>query len=434
MTGSASGERRGQSTPITLERQRPRPEPSARRAFHLLAKPVGPICNLDCTYCFYLSTKDRYPGATFAMQGSVLETYLDELLSSHAGPEIVVAWQGGEPTLLGVDFFRRAVALAEERKRPGTTLLHTIQTNGTLLDDEWASFFSEVGMLVGISIDGPEEVHDVHRLDRRGRGTHARVVEAIELLRRHGVEVNALVTVHAANEHVPLEVYRHLRDDLSLRYLQLIPIVEFDDDGELRATSVSPRGWGSALRAIFDEWLRHDVGEVFVSTFDAALAPLVGLPATTCVVAETCGSALAVEHNGDVFSCDHFVNDEHLLGNLTKTPLLELLASPAQVAFGAAKRDRLPEACRRCPVLDQCHGECPKNRRGPSAGAHAGLNVLCEGYYDFFTATRPVLTLMAEHVFAGGFADEVPARLFDGDPTAPCPCRSGARRGDCHRR
>jgi len=397
----------------------------------VLAKPVGPICNLDCEYCFYLDTKERYPGSTFKMRDDVLEAYVESVLQSHVGPEITIAWQGGEPTLLGLDFFRRAIAAAEAMKRPGTVLTHTIQTNATLLTDEFAAFFAEVGMLVGVSIDGPAHLHDVYRLDRQGRGTHARVVEGIRLLQRHGAEVNALVTINAANEHAPLEIYRHLRDDLGLRYLQLIPIVETDDAGVLLETSVSASGWGRTLNAMFSEWFHHDVGSTFVSMFDAALAPLVGAPAGMCIFAETCGHAVALEHNGDLFSCDHFVDDEHLLGNLLETPLTEMLTSPAQIAFGQAKASTLPDQCRRCPVLDQCRGECPKNRHASSVDGQAGLNVLCAGYYDFFTSTRPVLTVMAQHLLAGGYADEVPAMVGNGAAEDPCPCGSGRSRALC---
>ncbi len=401
--------------------------------FHVLAKPSGAICNLDCTYCFFLEKADLYPGGHFRMEPTVLERYLAQLLEIQRGPEITIAWQGGEPTLLGVEWFRHAVEVATRVAPAGTVLQHTIQTNATLITDEWAEFFVSHGFLVGVSIDGPPSLHDVYRVDKRGRPTAHRVVEGLRILQRHGVEVNALVTVNAANEDHGLEVYRYLRDELQLSYFQLIPIVELVD-GKISDRSVAPAKWGMFLNEVFEEWLRHDVGTVFVSMIDAALAPLVGAPAGMCIFAETCGDAVALEHNGDLYSCDHFVDPEHLLGNIQTTHLADLVASPQQRNFGLEKREGLPSQCRRCPVLSQCRGECPKNRTERSVDGEANLNYLCEGYLGFFSHVNPVLRMMATALLNGGYADEIPDVLFNGPLEDPCPCQSGRPRGECHRR
>lgn len=393
--------------------------PGALTAFHVLAKPVGAICNLDCAYCYFLEKQALYPGGRFHMGDDVLEAYLRQLLEAHDGPEVTIAWQGGEPTLLGVDFFRRAVALAEDLKRPGVHLEHTIQTNATLVTDEWASFFSEHHFLVGVSLDGPRQLHDAYRVDKRGRPTFDRVVAGLELLQRHDVDVNVLCTVHAANADHPQQVYRFFRDQCGVRYLQLIPIVERRHDGlrtAVTARSVTADGWGRFLIGVFDEWVAHDVGEVFVVNFDAALAKWLDIPGGLCLFAETCGDAVALEHNGDVYSCDHFVEPQHLLGNVLETHLVELVASPQQRSFGDAKRNALPRYCRECPVLFACNGECPKNRFIRTPDGDAGLNYLCAGYRSFFIHIDLPMRTMARLVRQGRDASDVMS-LAAGAPT-----------------
>ncbi|MEZ5208333.1 MAG: anaerobic sulfatase maturase [Acidimicrobiales bacterium] len=419
----------------------PSPRPlTAPASFHVLAKPTGPICNLDCTYCFFLSKEALYPGDRFRMRDDVLETYLRQLLESQAGPEVTVAWQGGEPTLMGVEFFRRVVALVDELRRPGQVVHHTIQTNATLLTDEWCALLAEHRFLVGVSIDGPPAMHDAYRVDKRGGPTFAKVRQGYDLLVAHGVDVNVLTTVHAANQDHPLEVYRFLRDELGARYLQLIPIVERDNDtgfqegDTVTERSVDPDAWGRFLVAIFDEWVRRDVGTVFVNHFDAALASWVGAPPAVCIFGETCGDAVALEHNGDVYSCDHFVEPAHLLGNVTQTHLVELLASPQQRAFGDAKRDTLPAYCRSCEVRFACHGECPKNRFTRTPDGEDGLNYLCAGYKAFFGHIDGCMHLMADALRAGRYADEVMAVLAKAGRNDPCPCGSGRKAKHCHQR
>lgn len=389
------------------------PTSSALRPFHLLAKPTGPICNLDCEYCFFLSKEALYPGDRFRMTDGVLEAYIRQLLESQPDGEVNVAWQGGEPTLMGLDFFRSAVALAERLRRPGQQLLHTIQTNGTLLTDEWGEFLAEHRFLVGLSIDGPPEMHDHYRVDKKGRPSSERVMRGLGHLRDHAVDVNVLCTVNAANQDHPLEVYRYFRDDLGMRHMQFIPIVERDNDTGFQEgdtvtdRSVDPTAWGTFLMAVFDEWVRRDVGEVFVQMFDAALASWLDLPSSMCIFRTTCGDALALEHNGDLYSCDHFVEPAHLLGNITETQMVELVASPKQRAFGQVKLDSLPTYCRDCEVRFACNGECPKNRFTSTPDGEPGLNYLCAGYRAFFNHVDGPMRVMADFVRAGRYADEI---------------------------
>ena len=434
-------------TPVEFGRTRPWSVPAApsgpltRSApFHLLAKPTGPICNLDCEYCFFLSKEALYPGDRFRMSDELLDTYLRQFMEANPDGEITIAWQGGEPTLMGVDFFRRAVALAERYRRPGQQVQHTIQTNGTLLTDEWCELLAEHRFLVGISIDGPPALHDRYRVDKRGEPTSAKVLAGLQRLRDHDVDVNVLCTVNAANQGHPLEVYRYFRDDLDLQHIQLIPIVErdnetgFQEGDTVTARSVDPMAWGAFLCAVFDEWVGRDVGTVFIQMFDAALASWLDLPATICIFRETCGDALALEHNGDLYSCDHFVEPAHLLGNITRTPMVELVSSRQQVAFGQAKADTLPAYCRSCEVRFACNGECPKNRFTLTPDGEAGLNYLCAGYKAFFTHIDGPMRLMADRLRQGGFADEVMAVLAGAPRNDPCPCGSGRKAKHCHAR
>ncbi|MEZ5141830.1 MAG: anaerobic sulfatase maturase [Acidimicrobiales bacterium] len=407
-------------------------------SFHVLAKPTGAICNLDCDYCFFLSKEALYPGDRFRMSDEVLDTYVRQLLEAHDGPEVTIAWQGGEPTLMGVDFFRRSLDAVQRHRRQGQQVHHTIQTNGTLLTDEWCELFAEHGFLVGISIDGPRELHDAYRVDKRGAPTFDKVMAGFELLVAHDVDTNVLCSVHAANQDHPLDVYRFFRDVLGLRHIQLIPIVERDNDtgfqegDTVTGRSVDPEAWGRFLVAVFDEWVVRDVGEVFVSQFDAALASWLGVPPSLCIFRETCGDALALEHNGDVYSCDHFVEPGHLLGNIASTHLVELVASPRQRAFGAAKRDGLPGQCRRCEVRFACNGECPKNRFTVSVDGEPGLNYLCAGYYAFFRHADGLVRIMADLLRSGRFADEVRGILAAAGRNDPCPCGSGRKAKHCH--
>lgn len=382
-----------------------------------MTKPVGSKCNLDCSYCFYLE-KERLYGApgSLRMTPEVLETYIRDYIAAQPGPIVSFAWQGGEPTLLGVDFFREAVAL-QTRYARGKRIENAFQTNGVLLDDAWGDFLAQHRFLVGLSIDGPAPLHDAYRVDKGGKPTFGRVMAGLQVLKKHGVEFNTLTTVHRKNSLQPVEVYRFLRE-IGSGYLQFIPIVERSapdpKEGDLwlaappdnadaasldaRVTpwSVRPVDFGNFLCRIFDEWVRRDVGKVFVQQFDAALANWTGHPAGICVFSENCGRNLAIEHNGDIYSCDHYVYPRYHLGNLLNTSLAAMVDSPQQRAFGQAKSSTLPRYCRECPVKFACHGECPKHRFLRAPDGEAGLNYLCAGYKKFFAhIDSPMRTMSA---------------------------------------
>jgi len=373
--------------------------------YHVMAKPRGAICNLDCAYCFFLSKEKLYPESNFRMSDEVLRAYLKQYIQSQpTAPEITITWQGGEPTLMGLDFFKKASKYAKRYKSPRQRVSFALQTNGVLLDDEWGQFLHEQRYLVGISVDGPAHLHDIYRRDKGDKPTFRRVIAGLETLKKHRVEHNILCTVNAQNGDHPLEIYRFFRDELEVAYIQFIPIIErvnesgFQEGDQVTARSVRPAQWGNFLKTIFDEWVRRDVGKVFIPTFEAALANRVGIPAGICVFNETCGNALALEHNGDLYACDHFVEPNYLLGNITEKALPALVMSEKQRNFGQAKKDDLPQYCLDCPVLFACHGGCPKNRFTPTPDGKGGLNYLCEGYKDFFTHIDAPLKFMAEEL------------------------------------
>ena len=405
---------------------------SASRAsapFSLMTKPIGPLCNLDCSYCFYLEKTHLYPNAgNFRMRPDVLETYVRDYITAQPGPVVNFAWQGGEPTLLGVDFFREVVAL-QKRYAGEKTIENAFQTNGVLLNDEWAKLFTTHRFLIGISIDGPRELHDAYRVDKGGRPTFDRVMAGLDVLKKHAVEFNTLTTVHRKNSTQPIEVYRFLRE-VGSGYIQFIPIVEraADDDAstsglwlasppdhedtrkldtKVTPWSVRPADYGSFLSRIFDEWVQRDVGRVFVQQFDAALANWIGEPAGVCVFSEKCGRALAVEHNGDVYSCDHYVYPRYRLGNLLNASLVAMVDSDAQRQFGEAKSSTLPRYCRECPVRFACHGECPKHRFLRTPDGEPGLNYLCAGYRKFFLHIDSAMRTMAFLLQAGRAPAEI---------------------------
>jgi len=405
--------------------------PETSRNFHLLAKPAGAACNLGCKYCFFLSKENLYPRESPLMDDATLESYLRQLFESTPGPEVQVAWQGGEPTLRGLDFFRRSVELAERFRQPHQRVLHTIQTNGTLIDDEWAAFLKQNNYLVGISIDGPREMHDAYRITKQNTGSFDDVIRGWNILRRHDVDVNVLCTIHAGNQDHPLEVYRFFRDELKAEYIQLIPIVEratpetiaaanegwgglrgrdrplYRQEGSLVTERTVDAGkFGRFLIGIFDEWVKRDVGRVYVVTFDIALGSFMGQH-NLCIISPTCGNALALEHNGDVYSCDHYVEPDHRLGNLVETPLKALVNSEKQRLFGQSKYDTLPKYCKECPVLFACYGECPRNRFIETPDGEPGLNYLCAGYKAFFLHVDAPMKAMADLIRQGRYADEI---------------------------
>jgi len=412
----------------------------AQAAFHVMAKPTGAACNLECDYCFFLNKERLYPGSDMRMDDDVLEVWLRQYIEAQQVPEVIIAWQGGEPTMMGLDFFRRSVEIANRVAPPGMSISYTLQTNGTLLDKDWCAFLRENRFLVGLSLDGPRKLHDRYRHDKRGGRTFDRVMNAALLMQDERVEFNVLCTVNAANGAHPREVYRFFRDELGVNWIQFIPIVErVNSDGTtllqegdtVTDRSVDPRQWGKFLRGVFDEWLIADVGEVHVNMFESAFASWVGAPALACIFEETCGNALALEHNGDLYSCDHFVEPSYLLGNITGTPMADLVGSEQQTRFGTDKRDGLPAECLECEVLFACNSECPKNRF-VTAGDETGLNYLCEGYRSFFNHIDPAMKVLAELYKAGRSPAEITDAFANAERNDPCPCGSGKKFKACH--
>ncbi|MFI5377737.1 MAG: anaerobic sulfatase maturase [Tepidisphaerales bacterium] len=492
--------------------------------FHIMTKPIGPICNLDCKYCFYLEKEKLYPGkSSWRMSDEVLEAYIRQYIEAQRIPEINFAWQGGEPTLLGVGFFRKVVEL-QAKYANGKRIHNAFQTNGTLLDDEWGEFLAANKFLIGLSIDGPREIHDCYRVDKKGQPTFDQVMRGRGFLAKHGVEFNALCVVNRANSQHPLETYNFLKSEVS-EFMQFIPLVErsgdtsaasaltggiprptstpnppvrapaaltspqFDlaeppvlqktehgvslpiigvggrdrspsgpspvhDGGFGEATppsnspvtpwSVQPQAYGEFLCRIFDHWVRHDVGRVFVQLFDVQLGIWMGMPSSLCVFAETCGDAMAVEHNGDLYSCDHYVYPRYHLGNVLQGNLREMVDSPAQRKFGRDKRDLLPKFCQECDVRFACNGECPKHRFMRAPDGEFGLNYLCPAYKKFFHHVDPFMTRMGQLLQNGHPAAAIMPEIAAGESEGrqkrgwetagrndPCPCGSGKKFKKC---
>ena len=378
---------------------------------HVLAKPTGAACNLKCSYCFFLSKELLYPGSRFRMSDEVLEHYIRQLIESHRTNKVTVAWQGGEPTLMGIGFFRRAVEYQHRYKRPGMTFENTMQTNGTLLDDEWCEFFRDHGFLIGISIDGPRELHDAHRVDKSGKPTLDRVMRGLRLLQKHGVEYNILTAVNRLNADHPLEVYRFLRDEAGAAWMQFIPAIERLNEEEVflrregkivSDRSVLPEQLGNFLITIFDEWVRRDVGKVFVQTFEATVRNWLGLPSSgMCVFDAVCGHGLALEHNGDLYSCDHFVEPRHLLGNIVQNHMIELASLDRQQKFGRDKLETLPRCCRECEVRFACRGNVRKIGSSTTPDGEPGMNYLCAGYKAFFHHVDRPMKIIGRAAAAG---------------------------------
>ncbi|MCC6888237.1 MAG: anaerobic sulfatase maturase [Hyphomicrobiales bacterium] len=391
--------------------------------FHTMAKPASSTCNLDCKYCFYLSkeTLPRGPGAG-VMQDDVLELFIRQYIDGNTGPSVVFSWQGGEPTLRGLDFFRRVVALQKKYEKSGQKIENDLQTNGVLLNQEWAAFLKEHRFLVGLSIDGPRELHDRFRVNKGGAPTFDKVMAAANLLRKAGVPFSTLTCVHRLNAKKPLDVYRFLRRELDSTRIQFIPIVQkkgfdaatpsLDDASRLPMLgspearpghansvvtdwSVDPEDYGYFLSRVFDEWRRKDLGEVLVDHFETLVAQHLGLHPQICIYGEVCGKAVAIEHDGSVYSCDHYVYPEYRLGRIQDKRLGELVFAPGQVKFGYAKSDALPGYCRACTYLKDCWGECPKNRLIRSPEGEPGLNYLCAGLKRFFRHAIPQVEQIA---------------------------------------
>ena len=384
------------------------------RTFHVMAKPTGAACNLNCAYCYFLKKKKLYPDGKFCMSEEVHDAYIAQLFEAHRGAsQVTVAWQGGEPTLRGLDFFKRSVAMQKQLAPKGLKVLNTFQTNGILLDEEWCRFFRDNHFLVGLSLDGPKRFHDRYRKHKDGRGSFADVMQALRLLQKNKVEFNILCTVNAQNADYPLEVYRFFRDKAHAPYVQFIPIVERENDSGAQegslvtARSVRSEQYGEFLKSIFDEWIQRDVGKMFVLNFDGALAGWLGMAGTLCIFAPVCGVGLAMEDNGDLYSCDHFVEPAYFLGNILETSLADMVDSAKQQHFGNSKQEALPKECRSCEYHFACNGECPKNRFLQSRDGEAGLNYLCASYKAFFAHVNYPMQVMAALLRSGRYADEV---------------------------
>ena len=384
------------------------------KSFMVMAKPIGPVCNLNCTYCYYLEKEKLYSDSgSFKMTSELLESYIKQFIETQEVPLVTFTWQGGEPTLLGLPFFEKAVEL-QIKYKGSKKIDNAFQTNGTRLTEDWCRFFKKNNFLVGISIDGPEDIHNKYRKSKTGKPTHQEVMNGIRLLKRFRVDFNTLSVINDANVLKPLEVYRFLKK-IGSGFIQFIPIVErrskttpvdgltlvlptYTDSAQLTDWSIRSRQFGKFMITIFDEWVRNDVGKVFVQLFDVTLANWVGAPPGLCVFAETCGEAAVMEHNGDLYSCDHFVYPEFLLGNIMETPMGEMMASGRQIQFGKDKRDNLPRQCLQCEVRFACHGGCPKSRIAETTDGKPGLNWLCEGYKAFFEHVKPYMEFMANEL------------------------------------
>lgn len=385
------------------------------RPLYVMTKAAGSSCNLACEYCYYLEKnnlyKDIQPDKRFIMSDQLLERFIDMYIQSQTTPQVQFCWHGGESLMRPLSFCKRVVEL-QQKYAAGHIIDNTIQTNGTLLNDEWCRFFKDNNWLVGVSIDGPQEFHDEYRRNKMGAPSFRKVMQGINLLKKHGVEWNAMAVVNDFNADYPLDFY-HFFKEIECRYIQFAPIVErilprkdgrhlaspMDANGApLADFSVSPEQWGNFLCTIFDEWVRHDVGQYFIQLFDATLANWIGEQPGVCTMARTCGHAGVMEYNGDVYSCDHFVFPEYKLGNIRTSTLVEMMYSPRQQQFGNDKFDRLPDQCRRCKYLFACNGECPKNRFAVTADGQPGLNYLCAGYHRFFEHVAPYMDYMANEL------------------------------------
>ncbi|MCF8233054.1 MAG: anaerobic sulfatase-maturation protein [Bacteroidales bacterium] len=377
-----------------------------------MAKPTGSLCNLSCTYCYYLEKDKLYKGHALQMKDETLEVFIKQYIQSQDSKEVNFVWQGGEPTLLGIDFFEKALRF-QQKHQSNKKISNAFQTNGTLLNDEWGRFFRKNDFLVGVSVDGPQHVHDFYRKTKSDKPGFNKVMQGVEVLRKHTVDFNTLSVVNRYSQEYPLEVYGFLKD-IGSRFMQFLPAVEREkksaNTGGLRLThpntkgaqvtkwSVTPMGYGRFLSRIFDEWVTKDVGKYFVQLFDATLANWLGKNPGLCVHKDYCGDAMVIEHNGDVYACDHFVYPDFYRGNIHEGHLKEMYFSGEQVQFGQEKKRNLPKQCMECPVRFACHGDCPKHRFVFVSEDGKPISYLCEGLYHFFNHAKPAMDFMANEL------------------------------------
>ena len=369
----------------------------ASHGFQVFVKPTGSICNLGCRYCYYLEKDQLYPeDESFKMPEPILENYIAQHIEASPDDTISFSWHGGEPTLLGLEYFRRIVELQRKHKPRDKTILNGVQTNGTLLNDEWCNFFAKEGFAVGISIDGPKELHNRFRVTKDDHPTFEQVMRGYRLLQKHGVYTDVLCVVNSVNVHQPLAIYRFFKE-LNAQYITLLPCVDPQQDTESGVSdlSVPSEAWGRFLCTVFDEWVREDIGRVKIQIFEEALRTAFNQEHSLCIFRPTCGDIPVLEHNGDFYSCDHYVTPEHLLGNIQQTPLVEMIESQTQRVFGENKLSSLPRYCLDCSVREMCNGECPKNQFTDTPDGEHGLNYLCTGYKQFFTHIKPFTSAVA---------------------------------------
>jgi uncharacterized protein len=416
---------------------------TASREFQIFTKPTGSICNLGCHYCYYLKKKLLYPRSeSFRMSDAVLEKYIVQHIEAAPGPTINFSWHGGEPTLLGLDYFRKIRALQRKHLPPARRIFNGMQTNGTLLDEDWGRFLAAEDFTVGLSLDGPKELHDQHRLFKGGNPTHEQVMRGYRLLQQHQVPIDLLCVVHAQNVQYPTRIYRFFKQ-IKAQYMTFLPLVELEpgQEGGGSSRTVPAESWGDFLCTIFDEWKAEDIEGIKVQIFEEAIRTAFKQEHALCIFRKTCGDIPVVEHNGDFFSCDHFVDGEHRLGNITEIPLVDFLESPAQKAFGQAKWDTLPQYCRDCTVLEMCFGGCPKDRILRTPDGQSGLNFLCAGLKRFFIHCRPFVEQVSALWQRQTIEKQNPSSEVKHAPKTakaakvgrndPCPCGSGLKYKKC---
>jgi uncharacterized protein len=413
----------------------------ASRSFQIFAKPAGAACNLACHYCYYLEKKGLYSkNESFRMSDDILERYIAQHINTCPDSVIRFSWHGGEPTLLGLTYFHKIVEIQRRYRQPKKRIVNGIQTNGTLLNEEWCRFLAKEGFSVGLSLDGSREMHDKYRLTRHGKASHQQSLRGYHLLRKYGITPDILCVVNAYNVQHPIQVYRFFKE-INARYIGFLPLVERQPAGENNVSriSVPAEAFGAFLSTIFDEWRERDIGQVKVQIFEEAARTALDKEHELCIFRRTCGDVPVIEHNGDFFSCDHFVDSAHHLGNIRDTPLVELLEHPELIAFGRDKLDNLPRYCRTCEVLEMCNGECPKNRFIQAPDGEGGLNYLCAGYKRFFNHCRPFVKELANLQLSQTLEWQAPRpRAGNADANrakigrnAPCPCGSGKKYKKC---
>jgi uncharacterized protein len=412
----------------------------ASREFQVFAKPIGSICNLDCHYCYYLKNEHLYPkGELFRMPDNILEEYIVQHIEAAPEPEIRFSWHGGEPTILGLDYFRKIVELQNKHQPLNQRIINGIQTNGILLDEDWCRFLAEEGFAVGLSLDGPQEMHDQYRITKDQKPSHEQTMRGYKLLQQHRIYTDILCVVNDHNVNYPVEVYRFFKQ-IKAPYVSFLPMVEPQPEAKdsVNPITVPTDAWGVFLCTVFDEWKEQDIGRIKVQIFEEAARTAFDQEHSLCIFRPTCGDIPVIEHNGDFFSCDHFVDTEHRLGNIQETPFVEMLESPAQKAFGQAKLDTLPRYCQECEVRSMCNGECPKNRFLQTPDGEAGLNYLCAGYKQFFSHCQPFIAEVAavwsqqtlDQHKPMAKAKDIQTRLKTGR-NDPCPCGSGMKYKKC---